>query len=286
MQLYTPTGIISLISEAGFTFSKQYGQNFLINEAVVDRIAKSCRDAQEGGKAACLEIGPGIGSLTEKLCDRFDRVLSLEIDKRLMPILDKTVGRRENLKIVNCDAMKADLETMIAEELSGDPVSVCANLPYYITSQIIMRLLECPVRFTSLVLMIQKEVASRLAALPGSPEYGAITAAVNYRASVKKLFDVQPGSFMPRPKVTSTVIMISPYENKPFVPKNEKLLSELIRASFAQRRKTAVNTVCSAMGAYTREQIEKAFDCAGVDPSRRGETLTIAELCRISDALE
>ena len=287
MDLYTPSGIIELISEAGFTFSKQYGQNFLINEAVVEKIADASAQDDTARPRACVEIGPGIGCLTAKLCERFDKVVAVEIDSRLIPILEKTLSRNDNVKIVNADALKVDLKALIESELAGTSVSVCANLPYYITSEIIMRLLESGARLHSLVLMMQKEVARRLTAKPGEAEYGSITAAVNYYAEVKKLFDVQSGSFMPRPKVTSTVLKLLPYnEKKPVVPKDEKLFLRLTRGTFAQRRKTVINSLGAFFaGEYTKQELLTALQDAGVDPSVRGETLTLGQIRDLSDAL-
>lgn len=285
MNLYTPSGIIEIISEAGFTFSKQYGQNFLINEAVVEKIADASvtSDVPRG----CIEIGPGIGSLTAKLSERFDRVVAVEIDKRLITILDKTLSDKDNVNIINADALKVDLNAVTEENFGEMPVSVCANLPYYITSEIIMKLLESGARFAKLVLMMQKEVADRLTAKPGKPEYGSVTAAVNYYAGVKKLFDVHAGSFMPRPKVTSTVLMLTPYnENKPVVAKDEKLFLRLIRASFAQRRKMVINSLEAFFsGQFTRSKLQTALENAGIDPSVRGETLTLSQIRDLSDAL-
>ncbi|MBQ9544492.1 MAG: 16S rRNA (adenine(1518)-N(6)/adenine(1519)-N(6))-dimethyltransferase RsmA [Clostridia bacterium] len=287
MDLYTPTGIIEIIKDAGFTFSKQYGQNFLINEAVVEKIADAAVPENRSEPIGCVEIGPGIGSLTAKLAERFDKVVSIEIDKRLIPILEKTLCGKENVRVFNEDALKVDFKSMLEKEFCGMSVSVCANLPYYITSEVIMRLLESGAEFDSLVLMMQKEVAQRLAASPGQAEYGSVSAAVNYYASVKKLFDVQAGSFMPRPKVTSTVIRLSPYNGKkPVVPTDERLFLRVIRASFAQRRKTLLNSLESFFkGEFKREKLLEALNKAGIDPGVRGETLTLEKIKELSEAL-
>ena len=286
MNLYTPTGIAQLMEEFGFSFSKKYGQNFLINEGVVEKIADAAHSHSGEGRRACIEIGPGIGSLTAKLAQRFDRVLSIEIDDRLIPILEKTLAPYPNAEVKHADALEVDLKKLASEELAGYSLSVCANLPYYITSQIIMHLLEHGPRFSSLVLMVQKEAAARLVSTPGKSEYGSIAAAVSYYAKVTKLFDVQPGSFMPRPNVVSTVLCLEPYEVKPVTPQNEALFLEMIRASFAQRRKTLLNSLVSHFGGrYGKESLEQAVLQSGVDPKRRGETLSLPELCALADAL-
>ncbi len=275
------------MEQFGFSFSKKYGQNFLINEGVVEKIANAALVGAGEGKRACLEIGPGIGSLTAKLARGFDRVLSIEIDDRLIPVLAHTLADCPNVKILHADALKVELASLIREELSGYRVSVCANLPYYITSEIIMHLLESGVSFSSLVLMVQKEAAARLVSASGSADYGSIAAAVSYYAKVSKLFDVQPGSFMPRPRVVSTVLRLVPYDQKPVRPVNEARFLSLIRASFSQRRKTLMNSLISYYGGkYSKETLESVLRAGGVDPTRRGETLSLQELCAVADALE
>ncbi|MBE6591955.1 MAG: 16S rRNA (adenine(1518)-N(6)/adenine(1519)-N(6))-dimethyltransferase RsmA [Ruminococcaceae bacterium] len=287
MNLYTPTGIAELMNEFGFSFSKKYGQNFLINEAVVQKIADSSFESAKGEKKACLEIGPGIGSLTSKLAQKYDLVRSVEIDDRLIPILAKTLAPYENTAVINSDFLQVDLKKLFEEQFSGYSVSVCANLPYYITSQIIMQLLESGCRFDSLVLMVQKEAAQRLISSPGKAEYGSIAAAVSYYAKASKLFDVQAGSFMPRPNVTSSVLRLVPYETKPVTPKNEELFLKMIRAAFSQRRKTLLNSLNSFFSSeYSKDRLEAFIAAAGIDPQRRGETLTLAELKALSDAFE
>ena len=287
MNLYTPTGIAELMNEFGFSFSKKYGQNFLINEAVVEKIAVSSRDGAKGEKTACLEIGPGIGSLSAKLAERYDIVRSVEIDDRLIPILAKTLSSYPNAAVINADFLAVDIKKLFEEELSGYSVSVCANLPYYITSQIIMKLLESGCKFDSLVLMVQKEAAQRLISSPGKAEYGSIAAAVSYYAKATKLFDVQAGSFMPRPNVTSSVLRLTPYETKPVTPKNEELFLEMIRAAFSQRRKTLLNSLNSYFGSrYAKTELEDFIKKSGIDSQRRGETLTLQELQALSDAFE
>ena len=286
MNLYTPTGIGQIMERFGFSFSKKFGQNFLINEAVVEKIADASYSRATGEKKACIEIGPGIGSLTAKLAQRYDRVVCIEIDDRLPPVLQHTLAEYPNVKVILADALQVNFYRLVQEELAGYSVSVCANPPYYITSQIVTRLLEEAPAFCSLVLMVQKEAAARLVSAPGQAEYGSIAACVSYYAKVNKLFDVQPGSFMPRPRVVSTVLAVLPYSQKPVSPRDPQVFLSLIRASFAQRRKTLINSLVSYYGpGYSKESLLQAMKQSGVAPTRRGETLSLQELCRLSDAL-
>ena len=241
MKLTDITSVRSLMEKHGISPQKRYGQNFLVNESVVNRIADTAGDGD--GALGILEIGPGIGTLTEKLAERYRRVVAIEIDKSLLPVLSETLADCENVKILNGDAMKTDLSALVRDEFRDMRVAVCANLPYYITSPILMRLLETEGLFESVTVMIQKEVADRLCAAPGTPEYGAITAACAYYAHTEKCFAVSPASFIPPPKVTSEVIRMNLYGTAPVQCKSKENLFRVIRGAFAKRRKTLANSL-------------------------------------------
>lgn len=261
-------------------FKKQFGQNFLISEAVPRRIAES------GAAKGTLEIGPGIGTLTRELCERAEKVVAIEIDTTLMPILEKTLADFQNVKVINKDVMKVDLAALLEEEFAGfDEIAVCANLPYYITSPVLMKLLESKAPFKSITVMVQKEVAIRLAAEAGSETYGALTAAVSYYASVKKLFDVPAGCFMPKPKVDSAVVKLSLYE-KPPVDCNETTLFKVIKGAFAQRRKTLVNSLSTVIGHIPKAALAEIIVSCGYPETVRGETLDINAYAKIANAID
>ena len=240
-----------------FALSKGFGQNFIINPGICPRIAEA---AGIGPGWGALEVGPGIGVLTEQLCKRADKVVSIEVDKRLPPILAETMAEYENFKLVLEDVLKVDLRTLLAEEFGDKPVAVCANLPYYITSPILMRLLEEKLPIRNITVMVQKEAAQRLCAAPGTREAGAISYAVAYYAKPKLLFTVQPGSFYPAPKVTSAVIQLDVHTTPPVTPPNgdEAELFRLIRAAFSQRRKTAANAVANGLG-ISKAKVNAAY---------------------------
>ena len=261
-------------------FKKQFGQNFLISEAVPRRIAES------GAAKGTLEIGPGIGTLTRELCERAEKVVAIEIDTTLIPILEKTLADFQNVKVINKDVMKVDLAALLEEEFAGfDEIAVCANLPYYITSPVLMKLLESKAPFKSITVMVQKEVAIRLAAEAGSETYGALTAAVSYYASVKKLFDVPAGCFMPKPKVDSAVVKLSLYE-KPPVDCNETTLFKVIKGAFAQRRKTLVNSLSTVIGHIPKAALAEIIVSCGYPETVRGETLDIHAYAKIANAID
>ena len=220
MDLCNLSVIRELMSDAGITFRKEFGQNFLTNRMIPEDIADSCTDNAD---SMVLEIGPGIGCLTQELALRYKKVVAVEIDKGLIPILGRTMADYDNVTVINDDIMKVDLQALIDEYSGGLPVAVCANLPYYITTPILMRLLESGVKFTSITIMIQNEVAARLVAKPGSSDYGAITAVLGYYGEAKKLFKVSAGCFVPAPKVDSAVVRIDLYQTPKYTPKNEKL---------------------------------------------------------------
>lgn len=281
MNLCNPKVVRTIMEEAGIAFRKEYGQNFLIDVTVPERIADACADRSD---VLVLEIGPGIGCLTQELALRYERVLAIEIDDGLIPVLSRTLEEYDNIRVVHGDVMKLDLATLIAEEAEGREVVVCANLPYYITTPILMRLLECGVPFSSITVMVQKEVADRLAAAPGKGDYGAITAVLSYYGSITKLFTVPAGCFMPAPKVASSVIRMDLYKEKPYTPKNEKLFFEVIRAAFGQRRKTLANAL-GALGGFTKEEIQTVIADLGHSPTVRGETLSCSDFVALADRL-
>lgn len=272
-----------IMSTFHLTFRKEFGQNFLTNRMVVEDIADSCCDKEN---MTVLEIGPGIGTLTYELAQRAERVVALEIDRGLIPVLQYTLGSFPNVKVINQDVMQADLETLLAPYFAQGPVSVCANLPYYITTPILMKLLESKLPFETINIMIQAEVADRLCAKAGGKEYGAITAVLAYYGHAEKLFTVTADQFVPAPKVNSTVISIRLYhDHKPCSPKSEELMFRTIKAAFGQRRKTLTNALGAGFPNLSREQIEEAIRACGFDPSVRGERLSITDFSNLSDAL-
>ena len=284
MKLTDITSVRSLMEKHGISPQKRYGQNFLVNESVVNRIADTAGDGD--GALGILEIGPGIGTLTEKLAERYRRVVAIEIDKSLLPVLSETLADCENVKILNGDAMKTDLSALVRDEFRDMRVAVCANLPYYITSPILMRLLETEDLFESVTVMIQKEVADRLCAAPGTPEYGAITAACAYYAHTEKCFAVSPASFIPPPKVTSEVIRMNLYGTAPVQCKSKENLFRVIRGAFAKRRKTLANSLAGETSKRTKAEIESALVSLGYRADIRGEALGLSDFARISDLIE
>ena len=282
MNLTSPNEIKKLMESHGLRFQKAFGQNFLISAAIVSQIAEQCGAMPEDG---ILEIGPGIGSLTVELCQRYAKVVSVEIDSGLIPVLGETAGVYPNFTLIHEDILKLPLKETIEKEFGERRVAVCANLPYYITTPILMALLESKIPFRAITVMVQKEVAKRLAAAPGSAEYGAITVSVNRYGTVKKRFLVTSGNFMPAPKVDSCVISILPYENSPYAVRDEVLLTRLIAAAFSQRRKTLVNALSSQLPGLTREAAEDVLRSLGFSETVRGETLSIGDFARLTEAL-
>ena len=284
MKLTDIAAVRSLMEKHGISPQKRYGQNFLVNESIVNRIADTAGDGD--GELGILEIGPGIGTLTEKLAERYRRVVAIEIDKSLLPVLSETLADCENVKIRNGDAMKTDFSALVREEFGDMRVAVCANLPYYITSPILMRLLETEGLFESVTVMIQKEVADRLCAAPGTPEYGAITAACAYYAHTERCFAVSPANFVPPPKVTSEVIRMNLYGAAPVQCKSKENLFRVIRGAFAKRRKTLANSLAGETSKRTKAEIEAALVSLGYRADIRGEALGLSDFARISDQIE
>lgn len=275
--------IRDLCARYDFSLSKGFGQNFIINPGVCPRIAEASGIGPGWG---ALEIGPGIGVLTEQLAERADKVVSVEVDTRLQPLLAETMAGHPNFKLVLGDVLKVDLAALLKAEFPGMPVAVCANLPYYITSPILMRLLEERLPIRSITVMVQKEAAQRLCAAPGTRQAGAISYAVAYYAAPELLFTVQPGSFYPAPKVTSAVIRLTLHDTPPVQPANgdERGLFRLIRAAFSQRRKTAANAVAAGLG-LPKPRVTAALQAAGLDARLRPEQLTLADCCALQAAL-
>jgi len=277
----TDAGYIrDLLDRHGFRFSKKLGQNFLINPSVCPRMAEACGIGPEGG---VLEIGPGIGVLTRELCRQAGRVVAIELDDRLPPVLAETLAGVDNVSFVWGDCMKLDLPALLQEHFGDRPVAVCANLPYYITSPIIMMLLESRLPVENITVMVQKEAAQRLCATPGTREAGAVTLAVQYYAEAETLFGVSRGSFMPAPNVDSAVIRLTRRKTPPCQVHNEAVMFRLIRAGFNQRRKTLLNSLTGA--GYTKERLSAAFGAAGIAPTARAEQLTLPQWAALANAL-
>ena len=261
----------------GLRFEKRYGQNFLVNPAIPARIAEECGALPEDG---ILEIGPGIGTLTRELARRYAKVCEVEIDSGMMNVLDETLSDFGNVEIISGDIMKLDLSALLAERFAGMRVSVCANLPYYITTPVIMKLLECGLAFNTLTLMVQKEVAARLTASPGTPEYGALTAATARYCTVKRLFTVSPGSFIPAPKVESAVVKLTLYETSPFTSSADNY-RRVVAAAFGQRRKTLLNSLSSALP-LDKSAAGELLNSLHIPPETRGEALSPWDFDRIA----
>lgn len=268
----------------GASFQKKFGQNFLISPQVPVNIAEAAVGLMPE-RRGILEIGPGIGTLTRELSERADKVVALEIDPSLIPVLDETLVDCPNTKVLNQDVLKTDLCGLIDREFiaEGLHAAVAANLPYYITTPIIMKLVESRLPLESITVMIQKEVAARLVAPAGDPEYGAITASLAYYGRVERLFNVPAGCFIPAPKVDSTVIRIVLHKTPPVYVKNEQTLFKVIRGAFAQRRKTLANSLCTE---FPKEIIPDAIAAAGLPAGIRGEKLTLEDFARLADLLE
>lgn len=282
MDLCNLSVIKELMTDAGIVFRKDYGQNFLTNRIIPEDIADNCTDERD---SMILEIGPGIGCLTAELASRYKKVVAVEIDKGLIPVLSKTLAEFDNVTVINDDIMKTDIEALVKEYSDGMPVSVCANLPYYITTPILMRLIESGVHFSSITVMVQNEVAARLAAKPGSADYGAITAVLGYYGTVRKLFKVSAGCFVPAPKVDSAVVRIDLYPEPRFTPKDESLFKSLIKAAFEMRRKTLVNAINAKLPHINKENIEKAIISMNLPEKVRGEALSTEDFVKLSDLL-
>ncbi|MEH6989966.1 MULTISPECIES: 16S rRNA (adenine(1518)-N(6)/adenine(1519)-N(6))-dimethyltransferase RsmA [Bacillales] len=281
----TPARTKAILDKYGFSFKKSLGQNFLIDTNILRRIVDHADLTEESG---AIEIGPGIGALTEQLARRSKKVLAFEIDQRLLPILEETLSPYPHVSIINEDVLKADVKTAIEREFEGiDDIMVVANLPYYVTTPIIMKLLENQLPIRGIVCMLQKEVADRISARPGTKEYGSLSIAVQYYTEAETAMIVPKTVFVPQPNVDSAVIKLTKRKEPAVAVKSEPFFFQVTKASFAQRRKTLLNNLTSQLpeGKQKKEKILSALEQANVEPGRRGETLSIEEFARLSDAL-
>ncbi len=282
--LGNPQNTIAVLQKYNFNFQKKYGQNFLIDTHVLDKIIAAAGITKED---FVLEIGPGIGTMTQYLCESAREVTAVEIDKALILVLEDTLSAYDNVEVLNQDILKVDINRIAQEKNGGRPIKVVANLPYYITTPIIMGLFESQVPIDSITVMVQKEVADRMQVGPGTKDYGALSLAVQYYAKPEIVANVPPNCFMPRPKVGSAVIRLTRHKEPPIQVKDEKLMFQIIRASFNQRRKTLANGLNNAGGFHlSKEAIIKAIEELGVSPSIRGEALTLEQFARLSDILK
>ena len=282
MDLCNISVIKEVMADAGITFRKEFGQNFLINRIIPENIADNAAYTEE---ALILEIGPGIGCLTKELAERYKRVVAVEIDKGLIPVLEKTLADYDNVTVINGDIMKTDLKALVDEYSEGMPVAVCANLPYYITTPILMYLLESGVKLSSITVMVQNEVAARLVAPAGSADYGAITAVLGFYGEARKLFKVSAGSFIPAPKVDSAVVKIDLYSESKYSPKDERFFRNLIKAAFEMRRKTLVNAINAKFSHIEKGRIAEALTSLGFPETVRGEKLSTEDFVNLSNLL-
>ena len=282
--LGNPTNTIEILDKYGFSFQKKYGQNFLIDENVVRKIV---REAGVTKDDFVLEIGPGIGTMTQILCEEAREVVAVEIDKKLIPILENdTLSYYNNVTVINEDVLKLDIVKLAAEHNNSEPIKVVANLPYYITTPIVMGLFESKVPLDSITIMVQKEVADRMQVGPGTKDYGALSLAVQFYAKPQIVANVPPNCFMPRPNVGSAVIRLTRHTEPKIVVKDEKFMFKLIRASFNQRRKTLQNGINnSAELSISKDAVVEALRKMGLSESIRGEALTLAQFAELSDLL-
>ena len=282
-KLGNPKNTIEVIQKYQFAFQKKFGQNFLIDGHVLDKIIAGAGVTKDD---MVLEIGPGIGTMTQYLAEAAGKVVAVEIDRNLLPILQETLADYDNVKVIHADVLSLDLEKLVQEENGGRPIKVVANLPYYITTPIIMALFEQHVPLANVTVMVQKEVAARMKSGPGSKDYGALSLAVQYYAEPYIVANVPCNCFMPRPNVDSAVIRLTRYEEPPVQVKDEKMLFKIIRASFNQRRKTLQNGLNNSSELnFTKDQIAAAIAEAGFSPSVRGEALTLEQFAKLTDIL-
>lgn len=283
MHLANPTNTIAVLNRYGFNFQKKFGQNFLIDENIVEKIV---REAGVTKNDFVLEIGPGIGTMTQILCENAREVVAVEIDTKLIPILrEDTLRYYDNVTVINEDILKLDINKLAMERNNGKPIKVVANLPYYITTPIIMGLFESHVPLDSVTIMVQKEVADRMQVGPGTKDYGALSLAVQYYAKPEIVLNVPASCFMPRPNVDSAVIKLNRYQTPAFEVKNERLLFNLIKAAFLQRRKTMLNSVSNGLSNVTKEDLANALESMGLPKTVRGEALTLEQFVELANKL-
>ena len=281
--LGNPKNTIEILQKYDFLFKKKFGQNFLIDANILEEIITSAGVTKDD---FVLEIGPGIGTMTQYLCEAARKVVAVEIDDTLIPILQDTLSTYDNVEVINQDILKVDINRLAEEENGGKPIKVVANLPYYITTPIIMGLFESHVPLESITIMVQKEVADRMQEGPGSKEYGALSLAVQYYAKPQIMVVVPPSCFMPQPKVSSTVIRLTCHEKAPVDVNNEKLMFQLIRAAFNQRRKTLANSLNNFGLGLKKEEIQEAIARLGVSPTIRGEALSLEQFAHLANIIE
>lgn len=280
--LGTPSATKEIINKYSFDFQKKFGQNFLIDSNVLESIIRGAEITKDD---FVLEIGPGIGTMTQYLCEAARQVVAVEIDKMLIPILEDTLSEYDNVEVINQDVLKVDIKSLAEEKNNGKPIKVVANLPYYITTPIIMGLFESGVPIDSITIMVQKEVADRMQTGPGSKDYGALSLAVQYYATAKVILNVSATCFMPRPNVDSAVIKLTRHKEPTVNVADEKLMFKIIRASFNQRRKTLVNGLKNSPElSFSKEQIVKAIEKIGKPETIRGEALTLEEFAELANA--
>ena len=282
LNLCDPRTIKQIMDMFGLSFKKEYGQNFLTDNMTVEDIADACNDDKD---ITVIEIGPGIGCMTRELCERYSRVVAFEIDTGLIPVLKYTLDGYKNITVINEDIMKADLDSILSPYFEMGKVAVCANLPYYITTPILMKLIESKLPFDSITVMVQHEVAERLCVGAGKKNCGAITAAIDYYGQAELLFTVNADKFMPPPKVNSSVARIKLWKDKPIVPVNEELFFRTIKAAFEQRRKTLPNSLSTGFPEISKEKLTEMIVACGHRPDIRGEKLSVSDFCALSDLI-
>ena len=281
--LASPRETKAIIDSYSFSFQKKFGQNFLVDSNVLENIIEKAGITKDD---LVVEIGPGIGTMTQYLCESAREVVAIEIDETLIPILNYTLEDYDNVEVINDDALKTDIEKIVKKKNGGKPIKVVANLPYYITTPIIMGLLEGKAPIESITIMVQKEVAERMQTGPGSKDYGALSLAVQYYADANILMTVPASCFMPRPKVDSSVIKLDIYDKPPVDVCDEEMMFKIIRASFNQRRKTLVNGLKNASNLpFTKEEIEESIEKLGEDVRVRGEKLTLEQFAKLTNIL-
>ncbi|SET23217.1 dimethyladenosine transferase [Natronincola peptidivorans] len=281
-KIASPKKTKEIIEEYQFKFSKSLGQNFLIDKNILEKIVEAAEITKEDW---VIEVGPGIGSLTQHIAEKAGKVVAVEIDRNLIPILEKTLEAYNNTEVIHEDILKVNLHEVIEEKFGKKKIKVIGNLPYYVTTAIIMKFLEEKVPMTSMTVMIQQEVAQRMQASPSTKDYGSLSIAVQYYCQPKILLKVPPAVFMPRPKVDSTVIRLDVLEKPRVQVENEKLFFQIIRDAFGKRRKTLVNALSTGNLSLNKEDIRKAMEIAGIEEKRRGETLSIEEFAKLANHL-
>lgn len=282
-KLGNPKNTVEILQKYDFIIKKKYGQNFLIDTNILDKIIEAADITKED---FVLEIGPGIGTLTQYLCERAGKVVAVEVDKNLIPILEETLMNYDNVEVINSDILKVDLDQLIREKGQNKRVKVVANLPYYITTPIIMQLFESKIAIDNITVMVQKEVAERIKSGPGTKDYGSISVAVQYYANPKIVANVLPNCFIPKPKIASSVLGLTPYREAAVHVEDEKLFFQIVRSAFNQRRKTLTNGLYNGgMVDLSKDEISEAISLIGKAKNIRGEALTLEEFAKLSNVI-